>query len=51
MNKKAPTIFNKKKLPKPSKVFDTYWKFAVKRQEIFFNKIETNIYPWTDDDT
>lgn len=43
------TILNKKKLPKPGKVFDTYWKFAVKRQEIFFNKIEEKNYPWTDD--
>ncbi len=45
------TILNKKKLPKPSKVFDTYWRFAVKRQEIFYNKIAGKNYPWTDDDT
>jgi hypothetical protein len=51
MRKDILTILNKKMLPKPGKVFDTYWKFAVKRQEVFFNKIEENNYPWTDDDT
>jgi hypothetical protein len=39
----------KKKKPKPSKVFNTYWKFAAKRQEIFFNKIDGKSFPWTDD--
>lgn len=39
-----------KKLSKPKKsiVFDTYWKFAVKRQDIFFNKIN-HITPLTTD--
>lgn len=39
-----------KKLSKPKKsiVFDTYWKFAAKRQDIFFNKIN-NITPLTSD--
>lgn len=34
-----------KKLSKPKKsiVFDTYWKFAAKRQDIFFNKINNEI--------
>lgn len=30
-------------------VYDTYWKFAVKRQEVFFNRIEDKTFPWTDD--
>jgi len=34
------SIFIKKSEPKPSIVFDTYWKFAVERQNIFFNRIE-----------
>ncbi|SEL70155.1 nucleotide kinase domain-containing protein [Parapedobacter koreensis] len=25
--------------PKPSKVFDTYWRFAAERQEVFFNRL------------
>jgi hypothetical protein len=33
-------IINKKSKPKPSVVFDTYWKFATERQNIFFNRIE-----------
>lgn len=32
-------ILKKKSQPKPSVVFDTYWKFATERQNIFFNKI------------
>src|SRR5687768_11732071 len=50
MRKNDLTILLKKKLPKPSKVLDTYWNFAVKRQEIFFNKIEEKKHPWTNDD-
>lgn len=34
-----PTIINKKDRPTPSYVLDTYWKFAVERQNIFFNRI------------
>src|SRR6185437_1221840 len=51
MKKDLVLIINKKQLPKPSKVFDTYWKFAAKRQDIFFNKIDGKEYPWTDDET
>ena len=43
-------IYKKKKKPKPTKVYDAYWRFAVKRQEIFFNKINGIGYPWTDDE-
>ena len=33
-----------------SPVFDTYWKFATRRQEIFFRRlVSPNGYPWTDD--
>lgn len=41
-------IFKKLSKPKKSIVFDTYWKFAAKRQDIFFNKIN-NITPLTSD--
>ncbi|HEX3863655.1 MAG TPA: nucleotide kinase domain-containing protein [Stellaceae bacterium] len=30
-------------------VFDVYWQFAVKRQDIFFNRLSGNTQPWTDD--
>ena len=35
---------------KPTTVYDTYWKFAVKRQEIFYNRMEDKAFPWTDDE-
>lgn len=38
MKKDHFIIINKKKLPTPSKVFDTYWKFAAERQNIFFKR-------------
>jgi len=38
----------KKSLPKKTKVYDTYWKFAVERQNIFFNRINNNTV-WTED--
>lgn len=34
---------------KPTPVYDTYWKFAAKRQEVFFNRLGGANYPWTDD--
>jgi len=34
---------------KPTKVYDTYWKFAAKRQEIFFRRYEGKLPPWTED--
>lgn len=39
MDKGIKLIINKKIVPKPSVVFDTYWKFAAERQNIFFNKL------------
>jgi hypothetical protein len=34
---------------RPSKVFDTYWRFAAERQEIFFRRILGAPPPWTAD--
>lgn len=34
---------------KPTVVFNTYWRFAVERQKIFFKKLENASMPWTDD--
>lgn len=42
-------ISSKKKLPTESLVYDTYWKFAVERQNIFFKRNSKSIPPWTDD--
>jgi len=37
------------KLLGPTVVFDTYWEFAVKRQDIFFARLRGDKKPWTDD--
>ncbi|MBA2749368.1 MAG: hypothetical protein H0U45_11665 [Tatlockia sp.] len=34
---------------KPTVVFDTYWKFAVERQKVFFKRLNNYSPPWTDD--
>lgn len=41
-------IIIKKALPKQTIVYDTYWKFAYERQNIFFNRIN-DIHPLTKD--
>ena len=41
-------IFKKLSKPKKSIVFNTYWQFAAKRQDVFFNKINL-ITPLTTD--
>src|ERR1700687_4393143 len=35
--------------PKPSHVFDTYWRFAAERQRIFHARAAGTPPPWTDD--
>lgn len=35
---------------KPSPLYNTYWNFAYKRQEVFFSRFKGNHFPWTDDD-
>jgi hypothetical protein len=34
---------------KTTVVYDSYWRFAALRQEVFFNRIEGRTYPWTSD--
>lgn len=34
---------------KPTEVFDTYWRFAAERQEIFFRRLKGEPLPWTKD--
>lgn len=33
----------------PSAAYDTYWKFAAERQQVFFRRLESDRPPWTDD--
>src|SRR5476651_2489302 len=35
---------------KPTPVYDTYWRFAAERQEIFFARAAGKLPPWTDDE-
>lgn len=44
-----PTIFTSISPAEPTEVFDTYWRFAAKRQEIFFQRWEGGTPPWTSD--
>ena len=34
---------------RPTVVYDTYWRFAAERQEVFFRKLEGQAPPWTGD--
>lgn len=35
---------------KPTTVYDTYWRFAAERQQIFFARLEGRPPPWTEDE-
>lgn len=44
-----PDIIIKRDAARPSKVYDTYWKFAAERQEIFFRQVNGTDEPITQD--
>ena len=46
---RAPSVFTKLGGANPTAVYESYWKFAVERQEVFFRKLEGRAAPWTDD--
>jgi alpha-glutamyl/putrescinyl thymine pyrophosphorylase clade 1 len=46
---KVASIISTKIPAKPTVVFDTYWRFAAERQNIFFRKLENLATSWTDD--
>jgi len=46
---RGPVIFSKLAPAKPSIVFDTYWRFAVERQAVFFRRANGHQPPWTRD--
>lgn len=48
-NNKQGFVFSRKSKPKPSVAYNTYWKFAVERQNIFFKRLKGISYPWTTD--
>lgn len=49
VNPKNISISIKKTKPKPSIVYNTYWEFISKRQDIFFKRFDNVEYPWSDD--
>ncbi|HRC32034.1 MAG TPA: putative DNA base hypermodification protein [Bacteroidia bacterium] len=42
-------ILTKKAKPKLSVAYNTYWKFATERQNIFFKRFNDESFPWTND--
>ncbi len=44
-----PYIFSRLSPAVPTEVYDTYWRFACERQEIFFRKIDGETPPWSRD--
>lgn len=49
LNKAGLTIHIPMSPAKTTIVYDSYWKFAALRQDIFFNRIKGIPYPWSDD--
>jgi hypothetical protein len=45
----ALNIFAKSSPARPTVVYDTYWRFAAERQEIFFRRQANGSPPWTND--
>ena len=46
---RAPFNFTALSPARPTVVYETYWRFAAERQELFFRKIEGLPAPWTTD--
>lgn len=46
----SPFVFVKLRRPTPSIVFDTYWKFASERQNVYMRRVEGKPGPWTSDE-
>lgn len=49
LNNKAPYVFSSLAPAKPTIVYETYWRFAVERQNIFFRRFSGDTFPWTQD--
>lgn len=41
--------FARRTQPQPTAVFDTYWRFAAERQEVYFRRLAGDRGPWTAD--
>ena len=49
LKRKSPSFFSKLSPAKPTVVYDSFWRFAAERQEVFYRKINRHPRPWTDD--
>lgn len=47
----SPTMVSIRRPPRATVVFDTYWRFAVERQAMYFRRLEGEPAPWTADPT
>jgi len=47
--KTSASILVRRKEPTPTAVFDTYWRFATERQNVYFRRIRGERGPWTTD--
>ena len=47
----SPTMVAIRRPPQTTVVFDTYWRFAVERQAVYFRRLEGEPSPWTSDPT
>ena len=45
----APEVFVRLKPAVPTQVYETYWRFAAKRQGVFFSRYRGDAPPWSDD--
>jgi hypothetical protein len=54
MRQTAPTVgieatIAKRRAPRTTPVFDSYWRFAAERQQVFHRRVRGEPGPWTDD--
>ncbi len=47
--KVSPLNLSRRLKPLKTEVFETYWRFAAERQEVFFARLNDLSQPWTDD--
>ena len=50
-NQREKAVFETLLPARGTPVYDTYWRFAAERQEVFFRKLEGETPPWTEDST
>src|SRR5206468_1810810 len=43
------TVFCRSAPPRPTQIFDSYWRFAAERHAIFLRRVAGQMHPWTTD--